>query len=766
MTHTRNRKAPYNHRRRRKRPPLPPPRRRMGFRFRWRWLALILVLSFLGYYVILLDIKVREQFEGKRWALPARVYASPLELYTGMRMTPKTLAQELKAIGYQKTYQLDEPGQYRLRKKNDFLITTRAFGFWDKTDPSRRVQVRFADNEVKYINQLQPARKRLSLLRLEPQLIGKIYPVHREDRILVRLAEVPQTLNHALIAMEDRRFFEHWGISIRGMVRAFMANLKAGKWVQGGSTITQQLIKNFYLSPERTFKRKINEAIMALLLEWHYSKEQILEAYLNEVYLGQDGNHAIHGMGMAARFYFNRPLKELKLPQLALLVGLIRGASIYNPRKHPERGLERRNLVLDTMVEQGKITFTEATFAKAVPLGITKKATESQFPYPAFIGVVRHQLRQDYREEDLRSEGLRIFTTLDPVIQKLGEKAMIEGIKKLEKKYRQTRDKALRKKYRKARNLQGAMIVTGSENGEVLALVNGRKPHYAGFNRPLNAKRPIGSLVKVAVYLTALEKSHTYNLTSILDGSPYEWINYDTGEIWNPKNFDRRVHDDIPLYQALAKSYNVATVRLGMELGLNQFHNTLRRLGIKREFKKMYPAMLLGSLSLSPLEVAQMYQTIASGGFRIPVRTIREVLDHQGKPLQRYPLSVEQSFDAAPVFLLNYALQQALRNGTGRKVAKTLPPKMVLAGKTGTSNDLRDSWFAGFSSELLAVTWVGRDDNKDMGLTGGGGAMVIWGDFIKAFRSKSIAPVVPSSIRWRLVKTEHGTERIPFIINQ
>ncbi|HAI68958.1 MAG TPA: penicillin-binding protein 1B, partial [Gammaproteobacteria bacterium] len=727
--------------------PIPPPRRRTGFRFRWRWLILIIIFGFLGHYVISLDEKVREQFEGKRWALPARVYARPLELYTGMRLSAQALTEELNALGYQKSRQLNESGQW-YQRGNKFTITTRAFKFWDATDPSRTVQVRLSGNIVQSINELQPDR-RLALLRLPPKLIGKIYPAHNEDRILVRLDKVPPSLTDALIAMEDRNFYEHSGLSIRGLVRAFMANLKAGGWVQGGSTLTQQLVKNFYLTDERTLKRKINEAIMALLLEWHYSKEQILEAYMNEVFLGQDGNRAIHGMGMGALFYFNRPLEELKLPQLALLITLVRGASIYNPRQHPKRARERRNLVLDMMAQQDKISLGDAKVAKEAPLGVAEKVTESRFPYPAFMDLVRYQLHQEYDEKALRSKGLQIFTTLDPYVQKLGERVMKKGLRKLEKTHR------------KARNLEGAMIVTSSENGELLALINGKKPQYAGFNRPLNAVRQIGSLAKVAVYLAALEQNHIYDLTTLLDDMPFTWKDKKTVEIWKPQNYDRVPHGRVPLYNALSYSYNLATVHLGMELGLDKIKDTMKRLGIERDFK-MYPSVLLGSINLSPLEVAQMYQTIASGGFRIPVRGIRNVLDHEGKPLNRYALSVEERFDAASVYLLNYALKRALRKGTGRKEAKTLPSSMVLAGKTGTSNDLRDSWFAGFSRELLAVTWVGRDDNKSMGLSGGTGALVVWSDFIKAIRPKAKAPITPKNIQWRSV----GAERMPFIVDQ
>ncbi|OAD24043.1 penicillin-binding protein 1B [Candidatus Thiomargarita nelsonii] len=398
------------------------------------------------------------------------------------------MIEELKALGYQKNSSPKAPGQYHYND-NEFLITTRGFEFWDLPEPSRTVQVGFSDDKVISLKESHPDRP-LALLRLEPQLIGKIYPSHNEDRILVRLDEVPDALSHALVAMEDRQFSEHWGISIRGLVRAFVANFRAGKRVQGGSTLTQQLVKNFYLSSERTFKRKINEAIMALLLEWHYSKNEILEVYMNEVYLGQAGKRAIHGMGLAAQFFFNRPLKELELPQFALLVTLVRGASLYNPRKHPERAKKRRNLVLDVMLSTGKISKEEAKAAKEAPLGLEKN---TGILFPAFFELVRRQLNEYYKKKDLdlHSQGLQIVTTLDPVIQKAAEKAMVEGLEKLEKKHRDAQD------------LQGAMIVVGSQNGEVLAMVNGKTTHSIGFNRPLDAERQIGSLVKPAIYLAA-----------------------------------------------------------------------------------------------------------------------------------------------------------------------------------------------------------------------------------------------------------------------
>ncbi|OQW93920.1 MAG: penicillin-binding protein 1B, partial [Beggiatoa sp. IS2] len=548
-----------------------------------------------GSYISWISVQVREQFEGKRWALPARVFARPLELYSGIRLEPKVLEEELKSLDYKLVGRFSGPGQYQ-RNDNVFFIMTRDFQFWDDNEPSRLLEVQFSGNRVSFVGEARPNRK-LTLVRLEPRLIGKIYPAHHEDRILVELAEVPPLLIEALLTMEDRNFYSHFGISIRGLIRASVENAKAGAWVQGGSTITQQLIKNLYLSPERTLDRKFNEAMMALLLEWHYSKEEILQAYLNEVYLGQDGDRSIHGMGIAASFYFNRPVSELKLPEVALLVSLIRAASHYNPRKYPERALSRRNLVLDTMADQGVISPAEAKAAKATPLNITTRPAETVFPYPAFMGLVQHQLREDYREEDLRSDGLKIFTTLDPFLQKVADETMMSTLKKLEKG-------------RGIRGLEGAMVVSNSANGEVFALANGKNPYFDGFNRPLNAQRQIGSLVKVAIYLTALEKIGSYSLTTLLDDSPFLWVDKHTGESWRPQNYDFRSHGRVPLFKALANSYNLATVRLGKTLGLDKVRDTMRRMGVEREFK-VYPSLLLGSIALTPVEVTQMYQTIA-----------------------------------------------------------------------------------------------------------------------------------------------------------
>jgi penicillin-binding protein 1B len=704
---------------------------------RWIFLAgalgIVGVLLFVAVdFIASLDRTVRHQFEGKRWALPARVYARPLELLAGMPLTADDLTSELTSLGYQRTASPDSPGSFS-RQSNTVSFTTRAFTFWDETEPSVPVQAVFQNNQLVSLQHTHSGAP-LPLVRLDPLLIGSIYPAHNEDRLLVRLEDVPPLLLKILIAVEDQRFYAHHGVDLFAVARAVWANLRARTTIQGGSTLTQQLVKNFYLSPERTLWRKLKEALMALILEWHYRKDAILEAYLNEIFLGQEGQRAIHGFGLASQFYFARPVEALTLPQMALLVSLVRGASYYNPRRHADRAVERRNMVLDTLVTQGVISAAEAEAAKTAELGVTPEAPSGVSPYPAFLDLVRRQLRRDYREQDLTSEGLQVFTTLDPRLQEQVQQRLTTHLAQLEKQRRLPADV-----------LEGAVLLTRSQVGEVVAVAGGRFPLTAGFNRALDAVRPIGSLIKPAVYLTALSQPQDYTLGTLLDDTPLSLKS--GGKDWKPENFDRQYHGAVPLYLALAHSYNLATVHLGLDLGVPQVLQMLKRLGITRELEA-YPSALLGTMSLTPLEVTQMYQTLASGGFQMPLRTIREVLTADGEPLQRYPLAIEQVIEPAPVFLLTTALQEAVRTGTGRTLSRQFAVSMAVAGKTGTTDDLRDSWFAGYTGNYVAVVWVGRDNNLPTGLTGATGALTVWEDIMRRVHSEPLLPVPPQDVEF------------------
>lgn len=714
--------------------------RRHGFSLRrFPFIRLLLVILVLfGAYWVWLDASIRQQFEGKRWALPAKVYARPLELYAGLSLSPENLTAELARLGYRKKASLQRPGDYS-RDRQRFHLYTRPFRFWDGQEAAQKTRLDFRAGHIDKLEDLQGHA--LDLVRLDPFQIASVYPAHREDRELVRLSDVPPLLVEALVAVEDRDFYRHHGLSLRGIGRALLANLRAGAVVQGGSTLTQQLVKNFFLSQQRSLWRKLNEAQMALLLELHYSKDEILQAYLNEVFLGQDGARAIHGFGLASRFYFDRPLKQLSTEQLALLVGMVKGPTLYDPRRHADLARKRRNLVLQQMAAQGLISAAESERLQRRPLGVVPRRRQASNAYPAYLDLVRRQLRRDYRDEDLRSEGLRIFTALDPALQQKAQQKLSLRLLRLEKAHGLT-----------AGTLQAAMLVSRAEDGEVLAVVGDRDAQQAGFNRALDARRPIGSLIKPAVYLTALERG--YHLASLLDDSPLEWKG-PGGEIWTPSNYDRQFRGQVLLHDALVYSLNVPTARLGLKLGLESIGNTLQRLGVQRPWPN-YPSALLGAWELTPVEVLQLYQTFAAQGYHSSLRAIRAVVGPDGSPLQRYPLDVEQVVASGPMFLLNFTLQAVTREGTARALAARFGTDLTLAGKTGTTDDLRDSWFAGYDAEHLAVVWVGRDDNQPMGLTGSSGALPIWSDWLAAKGPRPQWMPEPAGIEWYEIDTESG----------
>ncbi len=710
-------------------------RRGWGIIRHWPWLRILLVSAAVSIlYVAYLDYHVRHQFEGKRWALPAHVYARPLELFPGLVLSQTEFREELRLLGYRLNYQPIEPGSFSAQGDQVFL-TTRPFTFWDGAEPMRHLKLVFQSNRINEIIDTETGTV-VNLLRMDPVFIGGIYPRHHEDRILIKLDEAPPLLLTALLVMEDRNFPDHFGVDPKAIARALLANLRAGSTVQGGSTLTQQLVKNFFLDNRRTLWRKLKEAIMAILLEAHYSKNEILEAYLNEVYLGQDGSRAIHGFGLASRFYFDKPIQQLNTAEVATLVALVRGPTYYSPHRFPKRLLDRRNLVLQTLVEQGFLDAALANQVKQAALGISPNTPGILTHYPAFVDLVRRQLRQDYREEDLTSEGLRIFTSLDPLVQQRTETSLRQ-ISELDKRYHQNGA------------LEGAAVVTNVTTGEVQAMVGGRDIRFAGFNRALDAVRPVGSLLKPFIYLTALQQPDKYNWLSHIEDTSIS-IKAQHGEVWTPKNYDLQEHGDVTFITALSHSYNLAAVRLGMTLGFEPIEGNLKRLGFQRDIPS-YPSTLLGAAEMSPFEVAQMYETLASGGFQTPLRAIREVLTVNGKPLQRFPIRVQQTLEAEPIQVLNSGLMQVVQQGTGSRLMNMLPAGLLVAGKTGTTDDLRDSWFAGYSADHAAVVWLGRDDNQPTGLTGASGALPVWGELFAGLPTQSLQLVGDDKVEYHWV---------------
>ena len=682
-------------------------------------LALVLV------YGAYLAWSVAAQFEGRRWDIPAQVYAAPLELYAGRALSVEDLVAELRRLGYAEDPRLAGPGTYRVGLGR-MELATRAFRYGSESEPARLVSIAFANGRI---NGLRDSRaQEAAIVRLNPLLIGSLFPAHGEDRLIVAPADIPSLLSQTLVAVEDRRFQQHNGIDLRAIARAMFVNLANREIRQGASTLTQQLVRSYFLTNERTWWRKLREAFMAIALEMRYEKDDLLHAYVNEIYLGQDGARAVHGFGLASQFYFGKPLTELELHELALLVAEVRGPAFYDPRRHPERALERRNLVLQQMIDNELIAAADGEDAARRDLGLIA-TTRRSATQTAFLGLVRRQLAADYATEDLERTGLTVLSTLDPAIQGAAERGLTDGLAALGPN---------------AAQFDGAVVITSPHTGEVRALVGGRRTDFAGFNRALDARRQIGSLIKPAVYLAALE-SGDYTLASMIDDEPIE-VKLENGDIWSPRNFDDQIHGKVPLVRALAESLNMATVRLGLAVGLEPIAGVLQRLGLSGK-PPLYPSLLLGSLALAPIEVAQLYNTLANGGFRVPLRAVRAVVSDAGELLQSYPLQIAPGADAASVYAVNQALVQVMERGTGRTVRAHLPPGLTVAGKTGTSDDLRDSWFAGFTNDHLIVTWLGADDNRPIGLTGSTGAARIWARVMGALEVSSYEAPLPGSLR-------------------
>jgi penicillin-binding protein 1B len=706
--------------------------------------AVLLVCALLGVafaiWVVHLDHLVTQQFQGRHWSVPARVYAAPLEIYAGAPVSAADLEEELRRLHYRPGDPAAGAGFYR-RKGNTFDLHARRARFSDEQREGLLVSISADDNSITALK--QPSGAELSVFRLDPPVIGSVSPIHGEDRLVLSPADVPPLLRAGIKLIEDRRFDEHGGVDVRGIMRAMWANLRARRVVQGGSTLTQQLVKNYFLTDEQSFGRKLTEAMMALRLEAHFPKDDILVAYLNEVYLGQDGSRAIHGFGLGSEYYFAKPLAELDVNELAMLIGIVKGPSYYDPRRHPDRALARRNLVLQELADAHLIDAATATRAIATPLGL--RAPGGSY-VPAYLDLVRRNLKRDYAEADLAAAGLAVYTSLDPRAQAAAERALAQNLKRLDAASKVRND-----------HLEGAVIVTEPNSGDVIAVVGGREVGTGGFNRALDARRPIGSLVKPAVYLTALE-SGRYTAASMIEDAPFE-LKLPDGSVWAPENFEHQFYGQVPLARALAESMNVATVKLGLDLTLPKVSETLQKLGLESA-PVLNPSMLLGTVEMTPLDVVQVYTSLANGGFRARLRAVRAVLDEQDKPLKSFKVQVEEAAPPAAVYELDQMLTLVITHGTAREAALRLP-HTVAAGKTGTSSDTKDSWFAGFTGSYLAVAWVGYDDNRGTGLTGAAGALPVWIDTLVSLKSSSFQPVAPETVEDRWIDFNDGLETTP-----
>lgn len=694
----------------------------------------VLTVFYGGY----LDWQIRSKMDGQIWRLPAEVYSRIESVKISDNLAFDEVIQILLDNEYRQTTMVAAPGDFKL-EDDTIVVLRRAFPFPDKPEPQRVLRLRFVDNKLNRIEDLV-AVKAIDEFRLAPKLIAMLES-DNEDRLAIPLQNYPRLLIDALILTEDRRFYDHHGINPVGIIRALITNIRAGQTVQGGSTLTQQLVKNLFLSSERTITRKANEALMSLVLDWRYDKNRILETYLNEIYLGQNGDTQIHGFELASQFYFGRSIREISLDQIALLVGMVKGPSLYNPWRNPQNALERRNVVLKLMLEHKMIGDELYQLLSQRPLGVQQKGQISR-KYPSFIQTLQADLRRELGEHKMSSLlGARIFTTMDLKQQAQAENAVVNTVSQLQLKTKNP-------------YLEGAMIVADYRVGEIRAVVGGLQTQYAGFNRALMAKRQIGSLVKPSIYLTALSNPEQFRLNTPINNQPIT-INVKGSPPWQPRNYDKKYSGSVMLMDALAHSLNIPTVNIGMKVGLSKVIDTQKAMGWDNVEIPKVPAMLLGAYTISPYDVTKLYQTIANQGGRIEITTVDTIADRQGNIIYQHDKTAKQVVPQEAAFQTLFAMQQTVERGTARSLQNDYAD-LRLAGKTGTTNDARDTWFVGIDGKNISTVWLGRDDNGETKLTGASGALQIYKDYLSHTYIEKLKLNKPANMKWVGI-TQHGS---------
>ena len=713
------------------------PKKRRSFK------SFLLKVAFSGavltvFYGGYLDWQIRSKMDGQIWRLPAEVYSRIESVKISDNLAFDEVIQILLDNEYRQTTMVAAPGDFKL-EDDTIVVLRRAFPFPDKPEPQRVLRLRFVDNKLNRIEDLV-AVKAIDEFRLAPKLIAMLES-DNEDRLAIPLQNYPRLLIDALILTEDRRFYDHHGINPVGIIRALITNIRAGQTVQGGSTLTQQLVKNLFLSSERTITRKANEALMSLVLDWRYDKNRILETYLNEIYLGQNGDTQIHGFELASQFYFGRSIREISLDQIALLVGMVKGPSLYNPWRNPQNALERRNVVLKLMLEHKMIGDELYQLLSQRPLGVQQKGQISR-KYPSFIQTLQADLRRELGEHKISSLlGARIFTTMDLKQQAQAENAVVNTVSQLQLKTKNP-------------YLEGAMIVADYRVGEIRAVVGGLQTQYAGFNRALMAKRQIGSLVKPSIYLTALSNPEQFRLNTPINNQPIT-INVKGSSPWQPRNYDKKYSGSVMLMDALARSLNIPTVNIGMKVGLSKVIDTQKAMGWDNVEIPKVPAMLLGAYTISPYDVTKLYQTIANQGGRIELTTVDTIADRQGNIIYQHDKTAKQVVPQEAAFQTLFAMQQTVERGTARSLQNDYAD-LRLAGKTGTTNDARDTWFVGIDGKNISTVWLGRDDNGETKLTGASGALQIYKDYLSHTYIEKLKLNKPENMKWVGI-TQHGS---------
>ncbi len=699
--------------------------------------SLILLLSIIGliaygwHYANLIEAR----FSARRWSIPSRVYSDTTLLYPGQRINLELFHQKLLNLEYRTVAANPaRKGEMHISMETIDIFLHDLQTPW-KTREGFPVRLVLDDNRIHSITRIQ-SNENLPILELEPEEITLFFGTERERRQLISINEVPPHLKYAVLAAEDHRFYQHYGIDPRGILRAFTANVRHGEIKQGGSTLTQQLVKNYFLTPERTLTRKFKEVLLSVVVELKYDKDEILEIYLNEIYLGQKGATSINGVGEASYFYFGKTIKELSRPEAAVIAGLIKAPNYYSPYQDMERCRQRRDEVLHAMQRKGWISESERNSDLKQPVqtvGYTVHGKKA----PYFIDYLSDQLTTLYLPETLSSLGLSIHTTLDTQVQMAAEAALANGLARLEKL------KPTVARESPDQRLQGAVIVMQPKTGYILALVGGRSYSISQFNRISQSRRQPGSAFKPFVYLTALDD---FSPTSFLSNDARTYMV--DGESWDPQNFKPVTAFTVTLRDALKRSYNLATVDLAMQTGLDRIVDTASRFNFSTPIKP-YPSLALGAFEVIPLELARAYCVFAAGGVQPYPLALKGVVNEEGQVLEQRHMEIERLISPAKAFIMNDLLQSVVSSGTARSLISR-GIDWPVAGKTGTTNDFRDAWFVGYTPDILALVWVGFDNGDSIEATGSSAALPIWAKLMEA---------IPQHRSESNFKVPHGVEK-------
>jgi penicillin-binding protein 1B len=669
----------------------------------------------LGYYYVSFSRMVDARLRGELQRVDPRVFARPFELHRGQSTSQIELIERLNELGYSQRARAEQPGEFTIGRDTLVFIPR------DGDRKGRTIRIVFTgrtkSREPSTVGAIEVVGNKGSIpsVTLAPPLVTALISTGREKRRDVPLQAIPQQMVQAVLAIEDRRFYDHPGVDPIGTIRAAFTNVFDDKpYLVGGSTLTQQIVKNTFLTPEKSLRRKMLEWFMSVVLERRLSKDQILELYLNDVSLGQRGSFAIHGVGEAARLFFARDISNVSLTEAATIAGVIQSPSRLSPFNHPDRARERRNVVLGAMATAGFISAEAAERAAKEPLRLAPRALDSEAPY--FVDHISKQLQEKYRSV---AATVDVYTTLDLHLQRLAQNAVRDGAARL--------DEMLK---RRRRRPQVALIAVDPRTGEILALVGGRSYNQSQYNRATDARRQPGSVFKPFVYLAAFERAYQdgrtdFTAASIVTDEPTTWTVNE--QPWNPGNYEGEYDGPITLRRALALSRNIAAIKVAESAGYDEVAAFWRRVGAGTP-PRPYPSIALGVFEATPLQIAQAYTLFPNGGTIRPLRSITRLVG-AGTDIASEASAPKTVARPETTFLLTNMMRSVMNEGTGAG-ARAAGFSLDAAGKSGTTNDLRDAWFVGFTPELLTVVWVGMDDNQPVGLSGTQAALPIWTSFM------------------------------------